>query len=134
MAEDADEKPKKKERLIRRRPVKLIRRQNQAALVEWVDEDGRTQRCVIPAEMIQDGQAADDTLAAGTPYGLPWANLVTLSASPADVEAELHRMNIWTGDDLRANTAGAVAALQRVYGVDLGQLLQAATRYEKDRK
>lgn len=132
--EEVVEEPKKKERLIRLRPVKLIRRQNQAALVEWVDEDGRTQRCVIPAEMIQDGQAADDTLAAGTPYGLPWGELITLSATAVDVEAELHRANIWTGDDLRSNTVGAVAALQRVYGVDLAALLQAATRFEKDRK
>lgn len=138
MAEDEEfvkeAKPKKKDRLIRMRLVKIVRRQNQAVLVEWVDDDGRKQRCVIPAEKIEDGQAADDVLAAGQPYGYPWGKMITLSALPVDVEVELHRANIWTGDDLRANTAVAVAALQRVYGVDLAALLQAASRYDKDRK
>jgi hypothetical protein len=137
MAEDdevvEETKPKKKDRLIRMQPVKVVRRQNQAVLVEWVG-NGRLQRRVIPADKIDDGQAADDVLAQGAAYGLPWSELVTLSASPADVEAELHRIGIWTGDDLRSNTAGAVAALQRCYGVDLAALLQAATRYEKGRK
>lgn len=126
-------KPKKKQRLLRMRPVKMVRRQNQSALVEWLDDDGRVHRRVVPAERIESGQVADDVLAAGAPYGLPWGELVKLVASPTDVAAELHRQGIWTGDDLRSNTAGAVAALQRVYGVDLAALLQAATRYEKDR-
>lgn len=132
--DEAIEEPKKK-RLIEMRPVKVIRRQNKSSLVEWVDGEGRLRRAMIPADKVEgDGRAADDVLAQGIAYGLPWAEMVTLKASPEQIEAELHRLGIWTGDDLRGNTAKAVAALQRVYGVDLAALLQAATRQEQRRK
>lgn len=133
MSDDKPE-PKKKQRLIKEVPVKVVPLRGDAVVVEWQEDDVLKRATVPPGALIADGdqhRVTDDVLFKGIPYGVPWADLITLAATPEAIEAELHRVGIWTVDDLRGNTAVAVSALQRIYKVDLAALLQAATRFDR---
>lgn len=108
--------------------VRIIRRHNDLYLIEWLDVD-TTKRGWIPQSMVEDlgnstGQTTDPNIS--VPYGVQWSEVVSLAASPQDLERELHRRGIWTTGDLRSNPQVAIACLQSVYGVDLAALLHAA--------
>lgn len=111
--------------------VRVIRTQNQSALVEWVDGEGRAQRVYIPTSEVVDGSVSAEALAMGIPHGVPWAQLVEISVSPELVEQHLHRAGIWTAEDLRNNPNAAVGALQAAYGVDLAVLRRAANSFKE---
>ena len=104
--------------------VKIIQRKGQAALVEWVDSEG-THRATIPMGVIRKGQAAEDELSYGIPYGEPWEELITVSATSETIAAELRRCGIWTREDLEARPTQALSAIQSAYGVGLADLLRA---------
>lgn len=109
--------------------VRVVQRRGESALVEWLDGE-RQSRAMIPATAVVDDLVAEDVLAAGIPYGVPWGELVQLTATPDAVQAELYRVGVWTVDDLRQNPQLALGALQRVYGTDLAALMRAAKEYE----
>jgi len=109
--------------------IRVIRQRGQAALVEWVDNEG-AHRATIPASAIHKGHAAKDELEYGIPYGAPWEELITLTATPATIAAELRRRGIWTKEDLLSQPKVAVAAIQAAYGFDLAALIKAARQHE----
>lgn len=109
--------------------VRVVQRRGESALVEWLDGEQQN-RVTIPVTAVVNDHVADDVLLAGVPYGVPWAELVQLTATPAAVQSELYRVGVWTVDDLRQKPQLALGALQRVYGVDLAALMRAAKEYE----
>lgn len=123
---DEEEPTGKKTRQVK---VRIVQRRGESALVEWLDGE-QQQRATIPVTAVVDDHVADDVLLAGVPYGVPWAELVQLTATPAAVQAELYRVGVWTVDDLRQKPQLALGALQRVYGTDLSALMRAAKEYE----
>ena len=104
--------------------VKVVRRKGQAALVEWIAEDG-AHRATIPLAAIIKGQVVSDELDYGIPYGEPWEELVEISTTPETIAAELRRCGIWTRDDLEARPNQALSAIQAAYGAGLADLLRA---------
>ena len=104
--------------------VKIIQQKGQAALVEWIADDG-LHRATIPADTIIKGQVASDELEYGIIYGEPWEELIEISATPETIAAELRRCGIWTKADLEARPQQALSAIQAAYGVGLADLLRA---------
>jgi len=104
--------------------VKIIQKKGQAALVEWIADDG-ARRATIPAAAIVKGQVASDELDYGIPYGEPWEELVEISATPESIAAELRKCGIWTVEDLETRPNQALSAILAAYGVGLADLLRA---------
>jgi len=104
--------------------VKIVQQKGQAALVEWIAENG-AHRATIPTSAIIKGQVASDELEYGIPYGEPWEELITISATSASIAAELRKCGIWTRDDLEARPQQALSAIQAAYGAGLADLLRA---------
>ncbi|HUW94629.1 MAG TPA: hypothetical protein VMW58_02485 [Anaerolineae bacterium] len=114
--------------------VRIILHKNDLHLAEW-QEGGSYHRAWVTPDMFKSydkiGKSAVVTNpSAGIPYGLDWSRMVTLSATPRDVDRELKNAGIWTAEDLRENPNGARAALQSVYGFDMAALLMAVKEYE----
>lgn len=108
-----------------------IRAKNDLLLVEW-EQDGRIRRSWVSKDMVEEqGEDYADVVnpGAGIPYGIDFARLVELQATPAALDTELKRRGIWTLNDMRANLPAVAAALQNVYGVDLAHLVQVATKH-----
>ena len=104
--------------------VKVVQQKGQAALVRWIGEDG-VHQATIPASKIVKGQVSEDELGYGIEYGEPWQELITVSATPESIAAELRRCGIWTRDDLEARPNQALSAIQAAYGCGLADLLRA---------
>lgn len=112
--------------------VKIILRKNNITLVEWTEGDQLKRAWVTPDMIATESGAVANVFnpSAGIPYGVNFAEMITLSATPADVDREFKRRGIWTIADLRARPQDAKAAIQAIYGVDLARVLQAAKHYE----
>jgi hypothetical protein len=101
--------------------MKTIKTKGKVAVVEHGGE-----RRIVPIEE-KDNLAA---FAVGMPWGIPW-EAVELSASSEDLAERLRQRGIWTVEDLKNDTRGAMAALQAAYGVDVSKLFQFAAKYEE---
>jgi len=102
--------------------VKIIRRKNQAVIVEWIDSAGAPQRGSIPFSAVYGDQVDDQVLEMAAPYGLPFAEMIELQATPEEVERQLHIRGIWTAQDLLENAQAAQGAIQAAYKLDLASL------------
>jgi len=114
--------------------VRIIRRKNALCLIEWVDENGYFHRGWISDKYVSFGSGNEGTVRdpnMSVPYGIPWRELVSLNATPLDLEKELNRRGIWTIEELRNNPQGAQSAIQSVYGMDFASLLNSVKAYEK---
>lgn len=108
--------------------VKVIKTVKQAALVEWF-LDGHIYRGTIPVSEIHENRVDESVLQMAIPYGLPWAELVEMNATPEDLEHELHRRGIWTFDDLPTRMNDVIGALQTVYRTDASALVRGAKAF-----
>jgi hypothetical protein len=114
-------------------PVVVLATRGQAALVQWFE--GTTERrCTVPADAVKDGAVPAEVLAQGVPYGVPWAQLLTVETTAEHLEAALHGAGLWTLADVQRSPMAAVSALQAAYGVDLGRLLTAAAAHHARNK
>ena len=129
--------------VVEKTPVTLLASPGlKTVLVEWL-RDGKQARGYVPnkaLEMTEDGKhglVSPEVLEAATPYGLPWAKLIQLQATPEGIENALHNAGtkppggIWTFEDLRTNPMPALGALMATYWLDVGVLLMAAQKFEK---
>ena len=117
--------------------IQIIRRKNGLCLIQWIDSNDMFHRGWIPDIEISfgsgnEGKVQDPNMS--VPFGIPWRELISLNATPQDLENELYRRGIWTIEDLRQNPQGALSSIQSVYGMDLSALLNEARLYEKERK
>jgi hypothetical protein len=109
--------------------VKTIREKGPVALVEWIAPDG-LKRGIVPIEAVAKGRVDRDELKCAIPYGEPWEELVTVSATPQKIAAELRRVGIWTKEDLEVRPNQAMSAIQAAYGCSLADLLRAVRQQE----
>ena len=114
--------------------VQIILHKNDLLLVEWLDRDMPHRAWVTPDMVVSKDRNKKTAVVknpkAGIPYGMDWSPLITLNATPRDVDRELKRVGIWTVDDLRAKPNEARSALQAVYGMEMSTLLMAVKAYE----
>ena len=114
--------------------VKVLRRKNGLALVEWIVSDDAKRSWIPEADLLGDlGTTANvDYPEQGIPFdGIPWEEIIVLAASPETVAKELRRRGIWTMEDLRAWPDEARAAIQAASRLDLSALRQSAEQYLK---
>jgi hypothetical protein len=138
MTEGMEREPKEPRKATRQSaaklvPVTVIRVTGEGALVEYA-ERGEPRRVTIPANLVRDGKAEDETLEAGVPYGVPWERLETAKVTPASIARALRNAGIWTCEDLRTKQMAAVGALQAAYRVDVGRLNEFATEFAKEKE
>lgn len=108
-------------------PVRLLNSSGVAALVEW-ESKGKLSRAMIQAEDYSDGCVEAAALAAAIPYGIPWEDVKFQNPKPEAVADALRRAGIWTKEDLYTKTNAAIGALQSVYGLHLGLLVEFAQK------
>lgn len=110
--------------------ARVILRKNNLTLVQWGDGEELRRAWVTP-EMIESVNGENAQVIApgrGLPYGEDWAALVTLTATPTQVDRELKRAGIWTLADLEARPNEALGAVLAAFRFDLGVLKRAASR------
>ena len=107
--------------------VKILQQSGHSVLVEYL-EKGKLKRATIPPDTIKEGQVSQYSLKLGIPYGLPWAELITLKASPERLQEELHRIGIWTAEDALQNAQGVLGAIQATYGTDMSKIMAIAKK------
>lgn len=105
-------------------PVRIIKTIGaETALVER----GDLMRRIVPLASVVNGEAIlEPEWEMGIPYGLPWEEMIKLSATPQALADELRRNGIYTYADLEANPQAVMGCIQKVYGVELSTLFQAA--------
>src|SRR3990172_2360007 len=92
---------------MKRVTAKLVTRQNDMALVEWIDDmDGGTRRAWVTPDMIADEEGRLVTVEhphGGIPYGEDWSEFVGGCISATEIENRLKQSGIWTFEDLQQN-------------------------------
>lgn len=114
----------------------VVRRKNDFILVSWEDGDSLEGAWVIPSMIVSEDKSTATAEVRnpreGLQHGESWAKLLpNPSVTPETIDRELKRRGIWTIADLQARPDVARNCLQRAYGVDLGALLRAASRKQK---
>lgn len=103
--------------------VRIVKRDGQAALVEWESTTGY-RRAIVPADSVIEDDCPDEMLAAGIRVGVEWERYIHLQATPEKLANELRKRGIWKMEDLRANLIYARAAVIGAYEFDVAALLQ----------
>lgn len=110
--------------------VKVIQTEGESALVEWRDGDSTLRRAYVPLTAVKNKTVHGNTLEAGIPYGIAWADVIgELKATPAEIARRLQEAGIWTAQDLFKNGNAALGAIQTAYGLDLATLMNAAQEH-----
>jgi hypothetical protein len=106
--------------------VKTISENNGTALIEWM-EDSQPQRALVPSREVSAGGECLHP-ERGLPYGVDFAELITITVTPADIDRELKNNGIWTADDLLHKPKLVQGAIAAAYGIVLGDLLRNVRR------
>ena len=109
-------------------PIAVLRRDEKACLIQWI-ESGVEKRGTLPSEFADRVELPLETLKSSIPYGIPWRLILKPAVTVERLENELHGAGIWTFEDLQTRPNQALSALQAAYGIDLGQLLVAASEF-----
>ena len=113
------------------RTVKVLKRDGQAALVEWLDGD-MPRRVFLPAEVVPaSGLVDDEELGRGIPYGVEWADEITLAATANDLQRNLRGAGIWTAEDAASKAATVQGVMQATYGIDTAAVLSVARKQRR---
>jgi hypothetical protein len=111
-------------------PVRLVSQTGKNALVEWVAK-GAVKRGYLPADKVTSDKLDQELLEAAAPYGIPWAEMPFKAFTGADLEKALHNADIWTEEQVRTNAQKVIGALQTLYLVHLGSLVEFAAKYKQ---
>jgi len=104
--------------------VMLIERRGPSVVVEYED-GGFLQRRIVPMHEVVGGEVEAEILGRGIPYGDSFADAMADvdMPTPETIADALHRQNLWTGEDLRADPATVHLALREALGDVLVALL-----------
>ena len=132
---DVDYQPtKEKKRKASKIAVKILKTAKGSSLVKWTEKDGAMRMGYIPTETIEKDGAEGEVLEMAIPYGVPWEALELPNLTVKGKEmlcSELHRLGIWTAEDLRKKTVAVLGAINNVSGLSLAALLNFAKNYEE---
>lgn len=122
---------KKKKKFVN---VRVIYSKGDTSMVEWIDKNNFIHRAFIPSKEVSNSTVDEDVLDAGVPYGVMWEDcLPTIEVKPDVIANALRTAGIWTSHDLWSNPQQAIGAIQSIT-LDLGVLLKAANKYEREVK
>jgi hypothetical protein len=114
--------------------VKVITTRYQTALIEWIGDDG-IHRGTVPEEVVNDDIVRDDLLSLAIPYGMDWEFMLDGAlgnVTPQVIANNLHRVGIWTLQDLRSRPQDAIGAIQAAYHLDFQTLLRLTEQHLRD--
>lgn len=112
--------------------VQIIEKQGKATLIEWRDAVG-LHRGILPAEVVGDGtDVSYQHLQAAMPYGIPWERIALPQLTMEQFAQAFRDKGIWTEQDLQRKLPLARAAIQDVYGINLGFLIDSIRRVREN--
>lgn len=113
------------------RTVKVLKRDGQAALVEWLDGD-MPRRVFLPTGIVPDsGLVEDEELGRGISYGVEWADEIALTATARDLQRNLRSAGVWTAEDAADRAAVVQGVIQATYGIDTAAVLTVARKQQR---
>ena len=125
------EQPRRKPKTV---AVRVVARKDESALVEW-EAEGDLCRAYVPASKVEADRCDEDTLAAGIPYGVPWEDLIDLSAlTPESIGVRLRRREIWTAADVERNIQVVQRTINETTGLTPARLHTLASQYEANKE
>lgn len=104
--------------------MKTIKQDGHSKLVEF-EEGGQTRRAILPV--------GEEDLEMSIPHGFPFAEAIkdkVCEGMAQRIEAELHRRNLWTLEDVMKNPGTAQGAVLAAYGVDYAILIQLSKQFQ----
>lgn len=105
--------------------VRILERQNKAALIEWEDTLG-LHRAILPAdEITASGDVTIEMLEWGIPFGVPWETLASVTVTPHILARLLRAKGIWTEEDLQRNLPQVRAVFNEAWAIDLKNLIDS---------
>lgn len=117
--------------------VKVIYVDKKAAVVEYVDYRMQKQRCIVPEESLENGNAVrDELLSASIPYGVDWEyhlEGVVGKATPERIAEEFHKAGLWTADEIMRNPEQVQGILHSVYGLDYAGIINIAKNLARNK-
>lgn len=116
------------EKKTKQTPVTVVSQSGKSAVVEWHDKKG-LHRASIPADLIAE-KVDQELLEAAPPYGVPWADAPIKALTGDDLQAALYAAGVWTSEDVQKQPQKAIGALQYLYWVHLGSLVEFAAKYK----
>jgi hypothetical protein len=112
--------------------VKLIATDGQAAIIEYQSGD-RIERAIVPNGEVAGSRISKQALEQGIPYGgvelldyLPRQLIIETS----DLQDTLRQRGLWNQEDYLQNPNVILGALQKLYGVDVGRILNLVSEAE----
>lgn len=119
-------------------PVKVIAGKAGISLVEYMAENETLERVYVPTDSIGTSEDVStfckaDILAYGSPYGVPWAEMVdseNLVLDPYRLERELRRHNIWTVNDFLQSPQAVRAAVNQALSDIFSTVRAKALQFE----
>lgn len=108
--------------------IRVIERQGEAALVEWMVEGGDFNRGIVPIKSLTGDAVRSTILSKAIPHGVKWEKFITLTASVQDIGRELRRRGIFTIDDLNQNPTALQKAIIDSLGKDISAFFQAVQK------
>jgi len=80
--------------------VKVLRREGNMSLVQYVDQNGQVQRCIVNRS-IPTAQALikQSELDESPAYGIPFADLQSITLNASEIEQVCHQYGIWESAD-----------------------------------
>lgn len=104
--------------------VRLIRTKGSSSLIEY--KDGEIKRRVfIPASELIDDQVSAEVLSRAIPYSYPWEE-IEFTVGGAGLAEQLHRLDLWTVDDVLKYPQKLRSALQATITSQLSEILTIA--------
>ena len=109
-------------------PVQVVSTTGKSTLVEWQDKKG-LHRASLPNEAVSE-KVDQELLEAAPPYGVPWALAPIKAFTGDDLQAALYAAGVWTSEDVMNQPKKVIGALQYLYYVHLGSLVEYASRHK----
>jgi hypothetical protein len=103
-------------------PVKLINTKGQSSLVEFED-NGVRRRVFIPSDQLIDGKVSNVIISRAIPFGYPWEE-IQFTVGGADLAAALHKLDLWTIEDVLKYPKKLRSALETTLASQLKKILE----------
>lgn len=113
--------------------VRVLKKVGQAAIIEFKDDNGHFQSCIISSDEVLGVREGDSTeiyhkiIEHGTEYGIDWTIVFPPDmVSIIDVQDALRAHGIWTFEDLLEKQPAVLAAINAVSKVVYMKMLEFA--------
>ena len=115
-------------------PVKVIDGNKENLLIEWKDDQGDSQRSMVPKSTLikTDEGTFHPFPLEGVPYGVDWSSFeIDVDALKSAIVRQLRNNGIFTAGDLRKDPNTARSILLNLAGLTISNLIHFAERDEQ---